>query len=125
MPSTLSIIQALLLATSATALPGKRANGGTVGFDVVKMPELNAAQNSKRQTASETFNPDASIYFVRVELGTPPQSFYTNLDTGSSDLVVLAPGIAPACTKSPDTCSFRTGEAFKMSTACVSTMLIA
>ena len=58
---------------------------------------------SKRQGEVQT--PDINyntqlLYLVELQIGTPPQSTYVQLDTGSSDLIVETP-TSPTCLRSP------------------------
>jgi hypothetical protein len=68
-------------------------------------PSLNSdLQKTRRATPSATLDNLQTLYFINLTLGTPPQSFSVQLDTGSSDLWVNAQG-SSICTSRGDPCS--------------------
>ncbi|KPI45038.1 putative aspartic-type endopeptidase OPSB [Cyphellophora attinorum] len=103
MPSTLLLLKSLALASLVDALPKKR-DSKTVHLDVF---QADKAVNGK--TVDAPFTVSSSIYYVEVTLGTPPQTIYSQLDTGSSNLVVYPPRLALAkCTFSQAVCDSST-----------------
>lgn len=103
MPSTLSLLKTLAWASTVAALPKKR-DSQTLHLDVVK-----ASKAAQAGTVNADFTVSSSIYYVEFTLGTPPQTIYSQLDTGSSNLVVYPPKLAPAnCGFSTEVCSHST-----------------
>jgi hypothetical protein len=89
MPSALSwAASGLILVGSVAAGPAKRQGSSTVQFDVIRTSG-HGSTLSKRQTAAEGFSYSGNVYVVPVTLGTPPQTFVSQLDTGSSNLVAF------------------------------------
>lgn len=58
---------------------------------------------------------DKVAYYVNFKLGTPPQNLSAQLDTGSSDLVLLTTYV-DKCKNSPDECSGGAFDSDKSST---------
>ena len=103
MPSTLFCLQTLALASLAAALPNKKRDSDTLHLDVVKSRAVVGNTVDAPFTVSGTLT-----YFVKIGLGTPEQTIYSQLDTGSSNLVVYPPNLQPQganCQFSTEICS--------------------
>ncbi|CZR56894.1 uncharacterized protein PAC_06783 [Phialocephala subalpina] len=92
MRSTDLLVAGLCLVLSTDALRvEKRDDPSVLKIDLQKKaPELLARSARKRQTVE---TPDVNyqkqlLYIIQLEIGTPPQSTFVQLDTGSSDLIV-------------------------------------
>lgn len=65
-------------------------------------PGKSSVPGKKRQTVE---SPDVNyqnqlLYIVELQIGTPPQSTFVQLDTGSSDLIVETP-LSDVCSTAP------------------------
>ncbi|KAK6360056.1 hypothetical protein TWF730_006210 [Orbilia blumenaviensis] len=69
----------------------------------VELPPDAVRRIHKRHVSSPLLN-KYPYFVVDITLGTPPQRLQAQLDTGSSDLVVLTSG-SDFCTSNPDVCS--------------------
>lgn len=59
----------------------------------------------RQKTLKVDITNEEILYFINVTIGTPPQSFSLQLDTGSSDIWI--PAItADVCVQTPERCSF-------------------
>lgn len=72
----------------------KRDNPAVLKLDLLKKDPAVLSKAVRRRGNVET--PDVNyntqlLYIVQLMIGTPPQSTYVQLDTGSSDLVVETP----------------------------------
>lgn len=70
-------------------------------------PGNSSAPVKKRQTVE---SPDINylnqlLYIVELQIGTPPQTTYVQLDTGSSDLIVETPSSDICSTAPPNPCT--------------------
>jgi hypothetical protein len=81
---------------------------------VLKLPLLkkttSPSKRSLRRRSGTVGTPDVNyqkelLYLVQLEIGTPPQSIYVQLDTGSSDLVVETPNSDICTAASPNPCT--------------------
>jgi hypothetical protein len=81
---TMHLSRSLFLAATASA--------GHLSVDIQRRtPTLRSAANAKRGTVSLDTLVDTAgqaIYFVTLQLGTPPQGVELGLDTGSTDIIV-------------------------------------
>lgn len=92
---------------------------GTVGFTFEKrrIPARNAPRLSRRQskTVSAALDNEILLYLINVTVGTPPQPFSLQVDTGSSDIWFPAVN-ADVCQQERDACALGTYDFSKSST---------
>lgn len=87
----------------------KRANPAVLKLGLTKKtPEAHASSSKKRRSSVET--PDINyqqqlLYIVELMIGTPPQSTFVQLDTGSSDLIVETSSSDICSTAPPNPCT--------------------
>src|SRR5665213_2052134 len=96
-----SILQFLLLLnlftirlfTTASPLPSQNS------ARTVKMPltKINTRGPSKRQTINMNLEDDRNVYLVTAKVGHPGQTVSLAVDTGSSDIWMMAPGVCDVC----------------------------
>lgn len=97
----LQAISAILLGFALISVQAltleKKASPSVVSFSFEKRHEGTRTRLSKRtQPISVQQNPEGILrYFVNYTLGTPPQSLYASLDTGSGNLIVFGLGLEP------------------------------
>lgn len=92
----------LALSTDALTLE-KRDDPAVLKLDLQKKdPGVLANSARKRQTveAPDVNYQNQLLYIVELLIGTPPQSTFVQLDTGSSDLVVETP-LSDICSAAP------------------------
>lgn len=109
MRSTDLLVAGLCLVLSTDALRvEKRDDPSVLKIDLQKKaPELLARSARKRQTVE---TPDVNyqkqlLYIIQLEIGTPPQSTFVQLDTGSSDLIVETDSSDICSTAPPNPCT--------------------
>jgi hypothetical protein len=64
--------------------------------EVDPLHSLQSRYNAKRATISETLDNRIQLYQANISVGTPPQRFTVQIDTGSSDTYLMA-STAPTC----------------------------
>jgi hypothetical protein len=106
MKFTKALSAASILIACVQAAPASISTERHAGPGMIRMPiSKQAGSLSKRNKypTAKLQNLGKMEYMIKVEIGTPPQTTYLQLDTGSSDTWVLAPsGCAgslcqPAC----------------------------
>jgi hypothetical protein len=79
---------------------------------VVKIPlqKKTLSPPARLRNRQEVETPDLNymtdlLYIVELQIGTPPQTTYVQLDTGSSDLIVETPGSNICSASVPNPCT--------------------
>jgi Eukaryotic aspartyl protease len=99
------IVAALVLLTVDALRVEKRDDPA-----VVKLPLQKKVGNLGLKQRQEVESPDINymqqlLYIVQLQIGTPPQSTYVQLDTGSSDLIVETPLSDICSAAAPNPCT--------------------
>lgn len=88
----------------------KRDSPAVLSLPLKKRTPAPSSKRSLSKRQGEVQTPDINyntqlLYLVELQIGTPPQSTYVQLDTGSSDLIVETPSshICTANTSNPCT----------------------
>jgi hypothetical protein len=113
---TIALGAAALFASIAPALAAPEP--GTIGFTFEKkrMAAADAPHRlTRRQTISVGLDNEILLYFINCTVGTPPQPFSLQIDTGSSDIWFPA-AQADICQQDPDNCPLGTYDASASST---------
>jgi Eukaryotic aspartyl protease len=103
--STLALGVALSLLCVEALRVEKRDSPAVLSLPLLKKTPGPSSKRSLRKRQGEVETPDINyqtnlLYLVQLQIGTPPQSTYVQLDTGSSDLVVETPS-SDICSASP------------------------
>lgn len=106
----------VLLGTSLLSLTSAARVPGTLQLDIVGKREPDPSMRLRRRAGNTvaaplTENPNFSQYYAAVEVGTPPQKISLVVDTGSSDVWVVA-AEASICTESSNACALGTCKYF-------------
>lgn len=104
-----------LLASIAPAFAAPEP--GTVGFSFEKkrVAAADAPRRLSRRTITAGLDNEILLYFINCTVGTPPQAFSLQLDTGSSDIWFPAAN-ADICQQDPSNCPVGTYDASASST---------
>ncbi|KAJ6024515.1 hypothetical protein N7540_005312 [Penicillium herquei] len=110
MKSSLLSLATLVLPTLGELTLHKRDVPAVVGFDIKRkdIPNPIARDQARRKradTVSVTLQNEEYIYLCNVTLGTPEQTIYLVLDTGSSDLWVNTPN-STFCEENSSACNY-------------------
>ena len=88
----------------------KRDSPAVLSLPLKKRTPGPSSKRSPRKRQGEVQTPDINyntqlLYLVELQIGTPPQSTYVQLDTGSSDLIVETPSSHICTADTPNPCT--------------------
>jgi hypothetical protein len=109
--SIFAVTAALISSTHSLAVEKRDAAPGFIEFALLPNPKVlaNLGKRSVKRSGEVTL-PDTNyqtqlLYILELQLGTPPQTTFVQLDTGSSDLVVETPSSDICSTAPPNPCT--------------------
>jgi hypothetical protein len=108
--SVFSVTATLLAATKALVIEQRDAAPGYISFPLhvneraIELRKRHVKRSGEVSEVDTNYNKNL-LYIIELSLGTPPQTIYVQLDTGSSDLVVETPSSDICSAAAPNPCT--------------------
>src|SRR3984885_15556136 len=92
-----SLLATISLVTSAFAIPISMLDRGSEISQTIRMPIARKARDlSRRNMIQARLSNGGFNYFIKTQIGTPPQTVSLKIDTGSSDTWAYTPAACSA-----------------------------